>query len=775
MTSSMKYAVQFSVFAALLLTLSVMASSAKYHQFCIIGAGPGGLQTAYFMKQLGMDFVLIERNAKAGSFFQTYPRQRQLISINKVYTGVDDPEFNLRHDWNSLLVDDATPGVEPRVKHPLLFNNFSRKFYPPADALVDYLNEFATIYNVTSQTLYSTKVEAVGRRAPAAALGNVHAVGAPGNFVLQLRNLTEERNWILECQAVVLATGKDIPIQPKVVKGAELLTGYETASADPAQYENKRLLVLGNGNAALEFARWLESRTAAIHLASRTPMKLAHQTHYVGHGRALNLGFLDRYQFMSQDALLPGLDVTKTSFVRNKKTGRIHVEGAIKEGLEWYDPFAPGYDAVIRCLGFIWDHSIFNTSIETSSCGCNDGTTICPSQGEKKASSSSCGQNGDDAGDLGPLPVVLEEDRGGRYPIVASNYESVNVPNFFVSGNLMHFRDFKKSSGGFIHGFRYLARTLVHQMNERYNGVPYSPIHQMASCRRSGSGSASTLGKACIERVVNAIFGRLSNVSSLYQMQSVLADVIVLQEGTEGADVVDIVAIQDIPLDQVGSRNPNSTNIQVVKRSAVFLTVSLEFGPFYQGSGSLYHQGQEETDSRKAEKKMWDEASDPDIWLRDDISLSNRSVAPSPERKGVTTSSIRRGVPRLFQEELQPLEPLEILVPSEEEEDDDEDPALAFSDPEVARRRERILGDAVGERQGKTKKSGGRSKFGEQFLHPVIRMWRRDSSTGIASKVPPESNGELRLLEDLHNEWSLPKRHGKPLREYLTKVLHQLR
>lgn len=61
-----------------------------------------------------------------------YPRHRKLISINKVYTGRQNREFNLRHDWNSLLSD----------KPDLLFKRVSSEFYPPADAFLLYLSMF---------------------------------------------------------------------------------------------------------------------------------------------------------------------------------------------------------------------------------------------------------------------------------------------------------------------------------------------------------------------------------------------------------------------------------------------------------------------------------------------------------------------------------------------------------------------------------------------------------------------------------------------------------
>ena len=41
-------------------------------------------------------------------------------------------EFNWRHDWNSLLSDDDS----------LQMRHYSRKMFPSADKLVDYLRDY---------------------------------------------------------------------------------------------------------------------------------------------------------------------------------------------------------------------------------------------------------------------------------------------------------------------------------------------------------------------------------------------------------------------------------------------------------------------------------------------------------------------------------------------------------------------------------------------------------------------------------------------------------
>src|SRR6266581_4883536 len=103
-----------------------MSSNVDY---LVIGAGPAGLQLGLYLEQADRNYLIVEAGDTPGTFFRTFPRHRRLISINKPHTGWDDPELNMRMDWNSLLSDD------PR----LLFPRYTRRYFPDADELVGYL------------------------------------------------------------------------------------------------------------------------------------------------------------------------------------------------------------------------------------------------------------------------------------------------------------------------------------------------------------------------------------------------------------------------------------------------------------------------------------------------------------------------------------------------------------------------------------------------------------------------------------------------------------
>ena len=41
--------------------------NAEHHEYCVMGAGPGGLQAAEFLRAAGRDYVVFEKAASAGA------------------------------------------------------------------------------------------------------------------------------------------------------------------------------------------------------------------------------------------------------------------------------------------------------------------------------------------------------------------------------------------------------------------------------------------------------------------------------------------------------------------------------------------------------------------------------------------------------------------------------------------------------------------------------------------------------------------------------------
>ena len=140
--------------AVLLPAICVEAAETDFHETVVIGAGPAGVQLGYFLEKAGRDYTVLERNTVPGSFYLNNPRHRQLISINKFNTGSGNPEFNLRHDWNSLL-DDNQGFTFPQ--------KYSSDFFPNADTLVEYLADYTEHYKIKVE--YNTDVTLVEKDA----------------------------------------------------------------------------------------------------------------------------------------------------------------------------------------------------------------------------------------------------------------------------------------------------------------------------------------------------------------------------------------------------------------------------------------------------------------------------------------------------------------------------------------------------------------------------------------------------------------------------------
>jgi cation diffusion facilitator CzcD-associated flavoprotein CzcO len=101
------------------------------YEYLILGAGPAGLQMGHHLSRAGHSYLILEAGEGPGTFFRKFPRHRTLNATNKVHTGTDDPEVNLRFDWNSLLDEDGDGGMR--------FTRFSRDYFPAADDFVRYL------------------------------------------------------------------------------------------------------------------------------------------------------------------------------------------------------------------------------------------------------------------------------------------------------------------------------------------------------------------------------------------------------------------------------------------------------------------------------------------------------------------------------------------------------------------------------------------------------------------------------------------------------------
>lgn len=481
----------------------------QHHEHCIVGAGPGGIQTAYRMKKDGSDFVLIEKGNDVSQFFRYYPRYRGLISINKRNTGESNKDYNMRHDWNSLVSDEFSPS----------FTDYTKAYWPHASFIPQYLEDFVAEHKLDEHLHVDSEVTKVAKT----------KTSDGEKFIL-----TTKGEHDFSCEVVIISTGRSTP---KLLewRGAEHFQTYNKMNTDLDLYENKTVLVVGGGNSALEIADQLSSTAAFVHVFARSKLRLAFETHYVGDVRALNLEILDRYLLKSQDALLLKSMAKGASNVlgpedmiwSKREDGKIEFRHEDdNHEINTLPIHRRTYDYVISAIGHRPDVSFFDESARPELSAC-----------------------------------------GGWFKLTTA-YESANVKNLFFAGNLGHYRDYRESSSGFIHGFRYVA-----------NALP-----KVIQLRRFGWSSApwpSTKVSADAETLTRHIFDRVGTASSLYQMFKFFGDVAILN-----ADGKSVSYHKDVPQELLRSGVARFGGDQC----HTFMTITLEYNPYFHGKGVLDHQ-----------------------------------------------------------------------------------------------------------------------------------------------------------------------------------------
>ncbi|MFH8404890.1 NAD(P)-binding domain-containing protein [Streptomyces sp. NPDC018019] len=454
--------------------------------YLVVGAGPAGLQAGYFLQQAGRSYLIVETGAAPGTFFTRFPRHRTLISVNKVHTGWDDPELNMRTDWNSLLSDEHTP----------LFTARTPRYFPPADEMVGYLADFAATHRLRIR--YGTRITSVSRPADGPADGPDGGPSGPGGFLVRAADGT-----VFRARRLIVATGVTRPYVP-AIEGVETAERYDEVDVDPAAFTGQRVLIIGRGNSAFETADNLIETAAAIHVAGPGSLKLAWQTHFVGHLRAVNNNFLDTYQLKLQNAVLDG-NILR---IRQRPDGSYVVSLSFSRVAEVVKDIV--YDRVILATGFRFDPSIF-------------------------------------APDCRPELAVND-----RFPAQTDAWESTNVPDLYFAGTVTQVRDFKKTTSGFIHGFRYGVRALHRILEARHHGRPWP---------------ARTL-PATAEAVTDAAIARVNRSSALFQMFGFLADAVLV--GRDGT----VRYCEEVPVDHLHTAVADGGFGEV----GHYFTVTLEYG-----------------------------------------------------------------------------------------------------------------------------------------------------------------------------------------------------
>lgn len=507
-------------------------------QYCIVGGGPGGIQLGQFFLSSGRDYAVFERAPTAGYFFQRYPVHRQLISLNKRNTGrARDREFNMRHDWNSLLGND--------VVAPMTNRSYER--FPDAQVLVDYLQDFAKAQEKANRVFYGVSVELIESDAGTFSLAVSLSGGSTGS---------------VRCSRVIMANGFWVPNIPPI-HGIELAQGYENLASQGHLWEGANVAILGMGNAAMETATAISPYANFVHMFARAGAipKVAWETHYVGSIRAIRAQHLDGYLLKSLDIIdLPANHVVDpetmllTKCVGNSKICMWRLSnGGSTVQLGYFNKTNPAHERLQKSLGeklilvpfeshvaYLGDNVPETSTLVERSAMLVEKQVFLSTEGLKLMPDFE--QTLYDAWRGNPARKPYDAvirclgwkhnasiyghearpklDERSKYAVMNEEYESVNVPGMFFAGTLGHGKDWRKASGGFIHGFRYTARALHRVLEWRDHGVAWP----------------HTTYKAYESKQISAkIVNRIADAAGPYQMFDFLGDGVVFCSSGRGS------------------------------------------------------------------------------------------------------------------------------------------------------------------------------------------------------------------------------------------------
>jgi thioredoxin reductase len=198
------------------------------HGVVVVGSGPGGLQTSYWLGRLGVRHTVLSADEGPGGMFRTLPVYQRLLSWTKPDAPVEPGtrEYEL-YDHNSLVA------VEPELQ-ALAVQFMDRSFDLP------------------SRPEMEQSLTAFAERAGLAVRYGCRWTGTR----------REDDHWVLEttdgeyrCRAVVLAVGMAEPWRPEI-PGIESVSHYVDAGP-PSDYANRRVFIVGKQNSAFEIAQAL--------------------------------------------------------------------------------------------------------------------------------------------------------------------------------------------------------------------------------------------------------------------------------------------------------------------------------------------------------------------------------------------------------------------------------------------------------------------------------------------------------------------------------------
>ncbi|MEX2211797.1 MAG: NAD(P)-binding domain-containing protein [Gaiellaceae bacterium] len=280
----------------------------------VVGSGPGGLQTSYFLSRLGVAHVTISADDAPGGMFRKWPIFQRLLSWSK--PDAPFPRTSREYEWfdhNSLVAE------EPELRG-LVPTFMDRTWAVPSRAEMEAgLAAFADQAGVAVR--YGCRWTGTRRE-------------DDGRLVLE----TSEGEY--RCRAAVFALGVTAPWKSPI-PGIEDVPHY-AETGDPSLYAGKRVLVIGKRNSGFELADGLLPWAQRVLLVSpRQPeiSVLAHASVRVRY-----------FQPLEDSALGGGTHVLDAAIERIERAGagfRVLASGTTRPG-----DFDLECDVAIAATGF---------------------------------------------------------------------------------------------------------------------------------------------------------------------------------------------------------------------------------------------------------------------------------------------------------------------------------------------------------------------------------------------------------------------------------------
>ena len=228
----------------------------------IIGGGQGGLALGARLRALGVPFLIVEKNPRAGDSWRN--RYRSLV--------LHDPV------WYDHMPYLPFPDTWP--------------VFTPKDKMGDWLQAYASVFELNLWTR-STVTQAT------------HDPGA-GRWTVTVDR--DGQPVTLHPAQLVFATGAYGPPRPVDFPGSDSFAGpllHSSAYADGRQYAGKRCVVIGAASSAHDVAVDLWEAGAEVTMVQRTP------TTVVRSETLMELGF----EIYSEAALAKGISVEKADLI----------------------------------------------------------------------------------------------------------------------------------------------------------------------------------------------------------------------------------------------------------------------------------------------------------------------------------------------------------------------------------------------------------------------------------------------------------------------------